>query len=130
MRVQKVSSDGSTQHQQQQQQQQQQSVYVAGGDTQLAVASMCQFQLDEAIDLSGKLFDELVANRVNHRNHRNHRQHQPHQEGNYEILRKLSIRKIMLEGLSNDLSKRGVLPVTLNTLSTLFANAFLRTTLS
>ena len=48
------------------------------------------------------------------------------EDGGYEMFRKLAIRKIMVDSLATELKLRGVLPVTMNTLSNLFSLVYLR----
>jgi hypothetical protein len=84
---------------------------------------MRRLQQHEAIDLVGKLYDELIARRVGGGGDGG----QPTRyECNLDVLRVLSLRKLVLDSLTYELSKRNVLPVTLNTLSSLFVQAFLR----
>jgi hypothetical protein len=90
-------------------------------DSRLADAGMRRLLLRDAIDMVGKLYDELIARRavgggVNPTRY----------DCNLEVLRILSLRKLVLESLTSELTKRNVLPVTLNTLSNLFVQAYLR----
>jgi hypothetical protein len=88
-------------------------------DSRLADAGTRRLQLRDAIDMVGKLYDELVA-------HRTGGGQPARYECNLEVLRILCLRKLVLESLTNELTKRNVLPVTLNTLSNLFVQSYLR----
>ena len=76
-------------------------------------------QLAEALEHAGKLFDELTASRFLSAEAKQ-------EDGGYEMFRKLAIRKIMVDSLATELKLRGVLPVTMNTLSNLFSLVYLR----
>jgi hypothetical protein len=78
-----------------------------------------RLQLAEALELAGKLFDELAVNRFSSAEAKQH-------DGCYEVFRKLVLRKIMIDSLANELKIRNVLPVTINTLSNLFSSVYLR----
>lgn len=91
-------------------------------DSRLTDAGMRRLQLRDAIDLVGKLYDELIARRVGSGGSNPAARY----ECNLEVLRILSLRKLVLESLTSELTKRNVLPVTLNTLSNLFVQAYLR----
>jgi hypothetical protein len=78
-----------------------------------------RLQLAEALELAGKLFDELTASRCSSAEANQ-------QDGCYEVFRKLVVRKIMIDSLANELKVRNVLPVTVNTLSNLFSTVYLR----
>lgn len=77
-------------------------------------------QLAEATELAGKMYDELVTTRTGNAKK---------SEDNLDVLRKLCTRKIVLDSLAHELTIRSVLPVTLNTLSNLFAHVYLRVAL-
>jgi hypothetical protein len=79
----------------------------------LSEAGMRRLTLTQAMEVAGHLYDDL---------------HEPalrscKTDSNLSVLRELSMRRIMLDRLAHELTTRGVLPVTLNTLSNLFARA-------
>ena len=74
-----------------------------------------RLNLDDALEHAGKLFDELRMDRFVKEGH----------ESTFAVFRKLCIRKIMIETLACELHKRNVLPVTLNTLSNVFASVYM-----
>jgi len=91
-------------------------------DVQVVTAadvSQRRLQLAEALEIAGKLFDELTTNRFASAEAKQ-------QDGCYEVFRKLVVRKIMVDSLANELKIRNVLPVTINTLSNLFSSVYLR----
>jgi hypothetical protein len=85
-----------------------------------AEAGMRRVQLAEATELAGKMYDDLVATRSGNTK-------KP--EDNFDVLRKLCTRKIVIDSLAHELTVRNVLPVTLSTLSNLFAFVYLRVAL-
>ena len=77
----------------------------------LAEAGMRRLALQQAIEVAGQLYDAL---------------HEPalrscKVDSNLSVLRELCLRRIVLDKLTYELTTRNVLPVTLNTLSNLFA---------
>jgi hypothetical protein len=82
-----------------------------------AEACMRRLQLNEAMELSGKMYDDITAcrggNTVKH-------------DCNFDVLRTLCMRKVMLDSLSQELVTRSTFPVTLNALSSMFSSVYLR----
>lgn len=75
---------------------------------------MSRLQLNEALEMAGKLYDEFSLNRAGN----------GRENDCYAALKSLTLRKIVIESLSRELAMRKLLPVTLNTLSTLFASVY------
>ena len=86
----------------------------------LADGGMRRLPLHDALDLAGRLYDELrkvaSSDRAAHK-----------LENNIDVLRELTLRRIVLDKLELELNNRNVIPVTLNTLSNLFSQVYTRT---
>ena len=77
---------------------------------------MQRLTLQEALDVAGRLYDEL----------REVVKHTSEADTNFSVFRELSLRRIVLDKLGLEMAHRNVLPVTLNTLSNLFSQVYTR----
>ncbi len=75
---------------------------------------MRRLTLREAIEAATTLYEELNAHSIR----------LCKVERNQDVLRTLCLRQLVLDSLTVELNARHVLPVTLNTLSTLFAQVY------
>ena len=82
----------------------------------LAEAGMRRLSLHESLDLAKGLFDVLSATR----------ERTVALQNNASVLHALCIRKLFLDSLERQIVDRLVLPMTLNTLANLIAEAYLR----
>jgi hypothetical protein len=92
------------------------NVTVLVSDSKLADAGVRRLQLREATELAGKLYDEISTKGSSSIKY----------DSDYDVLRVLSYRKLFLELLTHELNIRKLLPVTLNTLSTVLAQTYTR----
>ena len=70
---------------------------------------------EEALDAATELLGELRASQVS----------ACRPEKTIDVLRELTVRRVVIEKLSHELTTRNVLPVTLNTLSNLLASIYI-----
>ena len=83
----------------------------------LAEAGLKRLMLNEALEVAGQLYDELSVSRGGGVRKL---------ESSLDVLRELAVRRIVLDKLALELGNRKLLPVTLNTLSTLFSQVYSR----
>ena len=76
---------------------------------------MRRLTLSEALEVAGQLFDEL---------HERSARSMDNLNSNLDALRELTMRRLFLDKLTAELDSRKVIPVTLNTLSNLFAQVY------
>ncbi len=82
----------------------------------LTEAGMRRLTLSEATDLVVSMYDGLSAHSIR----------ELKLERNHDVLHALSVRQLILDSLTFELTTRNVLPVTLNTLSKIFSQVYCR----
>ncbi len=80
----------------------------------LAEAMMRRLQIAEALDLANKLYDRMSVKR----------ERMTKFECDLDVVHYLCFRKVVVESLFHELTVRKLLPVTLGTLSNLFAQSY------